>query len=395
MTFPATHRQERVRILHAVDSLARGGTELISAAVIEHTAGRFDHAVCSLRGSGPVATGVTLLTVPITFLGKRQGHDWGLALRIARLCRRLRPHVVHARNWGTMDAVIGARLAGVPVVIQSEHGRDLSDLDGLHPARMRVRRLLAPFIDMHVVVSAHLQQWLLERVRVRPEKVRIVRNGVDATRFTPLLERDRARDRYGYDPADLVFGAVGRLTPVKDYRTLLEAFETVSRRHSQSRLIFVGDGPERPFLDEEVSRRGLTDRVRLVGHRDDVAEWLGIMDVFVHPSLMEGTSNAVLEAMAVALPVVATAVGGTPEIIAHGVTGMLVPPSTPNALSDAMLSYCGNDSLRMAHGAAGRERVETHYPLSGMVAAYTDVYRAALARRGRTIERPADRSSAE
>ena len=93
-----------------------------------------------------------------------------MAIRIARLCRRLRPQVVHARNWGTIDAVIGARLAGVPVVIQSEHGRDLSDLDGLHPGRLRVRRLLAPFIDMHVVVSEHLQRWMLERVRVRPEK---------------------------------------------------------------------------------------------------------------------------------------------------------------------------------------------------------------------------------
>ena len=284
------------------------------------------------------------LGVPTTFLGKRNGHDWGLALRIARLCRTLRPHLVHARNWGTMDAVIGARLARVPVVIHSEHGRDLSDLDGLRRARLRVRRLLAPFIDMHVAVSAHLQRWLLEQVRVRPEKVRVVHNGVDATRFKPLLERDSLRRQHGYRPTDLVFGAVGRLTPVKDYRTLLEAFHLLSRHHPHCRLILVGDGPERPVLEEHLRHRGLADRVRLVGHRDDVAPWLGIMDVFVHPSLMEGMSNAVLEAMAVALPVVATAVGGTPEIVAHGVTGLLVPPATPTALGEAMMSYCADDS---------------------------------------------------
>src|SRR5262249_13585541 len=114
----------RVRILHVVDSLAAGGTELVAAALIERTESRFDHAVCSLRGSGPADNTVARLAVPVSFLGKRDGHDWGLALRIARLCRRLRPEVVHARNWGTIDAVIGARLAGVPVVIQSEHGRD-------------------------------------------------------------------------------------------------------------------------------------------------------------------------------------------------------------------------------------------------------------------------------
>jgi sugar transferase (PEP-CTERM/EpsH1 system associated) len=393
MTSQATNRQvEPVRILHAVDSLASGGTELVSAALIERTGDRFDHAVCSLRGSGPAANGVASLKVPITFLGKRKGHDLRLALRIARLCRSLRPEVVHARNWGTMDAVIGARLAGVPVVIQSEHGRDLSDLDGLHRGRIRVRRLLAPFIDMHVVVSAHLQHWLLERVRVRPEKVSVVRNGVDATRFKPLLQRDRVREQHGYGPADLVFGAVGRLTPIKDYRNLLEAFHMVSRRHPQSRLIFVGEGLERPLLEEEVSHRGLADRVRLVGYRDDVTQWLGIMDVFVHPSLMEGMSNAVLEAMAVALPVVATAVGGTPEIVEHGVTGLLVPPATPSALSAAMMSYCGNDDVRVAHGAAGRERAEKDFPLTKMIAGYIGVYRDGLARRGRAIE-SADQAS--
>ena len=393
MTSPAVNRQP-VRILHAVDSLAAGGTELVSAALIERTEGRrFHHAVCSLRGSGLPANGLARLTVPMTLLGKRNGHDWSLALRIARLCRRLRPQVVHARNWGTMDAVVGARLAGVPVVIQSEHGRDLSDLDGLRPGRIRVRRLLAPFIDMHVVVSTHLQRWLLEQVRVRPEKVRIVRNGVDVTRFKPLLERDRFRYQHGYGPTELVFGAVGRLTPVKDYGTLLAAFHVVAERHPESRLIFVGDGTERSSLEDQIRRRGLAGRVHLGGHRDDVPEWLGIMDVFVHPSLMEGMSNAVLEAMAVGLPVVATAVGGTPEIVEDRLTGILVPPATPSALSEAMMSYCGDAPTRMAHGAAGRERVEREYPLTNMIAGYTEVYSEALARRGRAIARDAERAT--
>jgi sugar transferase (PEP-CTERM/EpsH1 system associated) len=382
-----------VRILHVVDSLAAGGTELVAAALIERTENRFDHAVCSLRGSGPADNNVARLAVPVTFLGKRDGHDWGLALRIARLCRRLRPQVVHARNWGTIDAVIGARLAGVPVVIQSEHGRDLSDLEGQHRARLRVRRLLAPFIDTHVAVSTHLQRWLLECVRVRPEKVRVVRNGVDATRFRPLLERDRVRAQHGYGAADVVFGSVGRLTPVKDHRTLVEAFQTVATRHPHSRLILVGDGSERSALEEQVRRHGLADSVRLVGQRDDVAQWLGIMDVFVLPSLGEGMSNALLEAMAVGLPVVATAVGGTPEIVDHGVSGLLVPAATPDALAGAMLSYRRNDHVRVAHGAAGRERAEKHFPLMQMIEGYVDVYRHALARRGRVIERAAQRAT--
>jgi glycosyltransferase involved in cell wall biosynthesis len=224
--------------------------------------------------------------------------------------------------------------------------------------------------------------------------VRIVRNGVDATRFKPLLDRDGVREQHGYGPTDLVFGAVSRLTPVKDHPALLEAFDTVSKRHPQSRLLVVGDGLERPLIEEQVRQRGLADRVRLVGHRDDVPPWLGIMDVLVHPSLMEGMSNAVLEAMAAALPVVATAVGGTPEIVQHGVTGLLVPPATPQALAGAMMSYVENDRARLAHGAAGRERAEKDFPLTNTVAGYVGVYRDALARRGRAIEPAADRAPA-
>ena len=245
-----------------------------------------------------------------------------------------------------MDAVIGARLARVPVVIHSEHGRDLSDLDGMRRARLVARRLLAPFIDTHVAVSADLRRWLIEHVHVRPDKVRVVPNGVDDTRFKPLAERESLRRQHGYGPTDLVFGAVGRLTPVKDHRSLLEAFHLMAVDHPHGRLLVVGDGPERPALEAQVRQRGLADRVRFVGHCDDVAPWLGMMDVFVHPSLMEGMSNAVLEAMAVALPVVATAVGGTPEVVEHEVTGRLVPPAAPAALSAAMTSYCASDHVR-------------------------------------------------
>ena len=248
MTAPAAHRQvEPVRILHAVDSLASGGTELVSATLIERTEDRFEHAVCSLRGSAPAASRVGRLSVPITFLGKRHGHDWGLALRIARLCRRLRPHVVHARNWGTIDAVIGARLAGVPVVIQSEHGRDMDDLDGLHARRIRVRRLLAPFIDAHVVVSTHLKRWLIERVRVRPEKIRVVRNGVDVTRFKPLEQRERVRAEHGYRREDLVFGAVGRYG-----RSVVEALHYHYRRRRALRELYRLD--DHTLLDIGVDR---------------------------------------------------------------------------------------------------------------------------------------------
>lgn len=372
--------QTPVRVLHVLDSLARGGTELVSATLIERTAAEFEHAICSLSGSAPPPNGVPA-RVPTAFLAKRRGHDWGLALRVARLCRRWRPQVVHARNWGTMDAIIGARLARVPVVIHSEHGRDVDDLDGLRRARLRVRRLLSPLVDTHVTVSRHLQRWLLEHVGVRPEKVRVVPNGVDTERFQPPADRDELRRRQGYAPAVLVFGAVGRLTAVKDYRSLLAAFDQLARQQPHCRLLIVGDGPERADLEAELRRRGLSERVHLAGFHADVVPWLGMMDVFVQSSLIEGMSNALLEAMAVGLPVVATAVGGTPEIVEPDATGLLVPPAAPAALHDALLVYAADPAMRAAHAAAGRARAATHFPLDHTIAGYSAVYRAALARR--------------
>jgi glycosyltransferase involved in cell wall biosynthesis len=213
----------------------------------------------------------------------------------------------------------------------------------------------------------------------------MVANGVDTVRFQPLRERDARRRQLGYGPGDLIFSAVGRLTPVKDVETLLDAFRRLSAQQPHSRLILVGDGPARPALEAQVRQHGLSDRVRFAGHCEDVAPWLGITDVFVHASLMEGTSNAVLEAMAVALPVVATAVGGTPEVVEHEVTGLLVPPASASALSAAMAHYGTDEQARQAHGAAGRERAQTHYPIVKMIDGYVGVYRDALARRAGAI----------
>lgn len=375
----------RPRVLHVMDSLAAGGMEQVLLGLVERTRDRFDHSICCIRDLGVcpdrpdrfAAAGAV-----VTFLGKAAGQDWSVPWRIARVCRALRPHIVHTRNWGTIEGTLTARLARVPVVIHGEHGRDVADGSAPNRRRDRVRRLLFPFVDRIVVVSKHLERWLLDEIGVQAHKAALIPNGVDTNRFRPAVDRHRLRRERGYEPGEVLIGAVGRLHSVKDYPTLISAFDTMLRRQPAARLVIVGEGPERTSLDEEIRRRRLQHAARLAGHRDDVREWLAAMDLFVQSSVMEGTSNALLEAMAVGLPAVATSVGGNPEVVVDGVTGRLVPTHDTTALAAAMELYVLSREARSRHGAAARERVARRYSMDDMIAGYTAVYRDTLACRG-------------
>jgi sugar transferase (PEP-CTERM/EpsH1 system associated) len=295
----------------------------------------------------------------------------------------MRPHIIHTRNWGAIEGAIAARLCRVPVVIHGEHGRDLAEGAKLPRRRHLVRRMLFPFLDQIVVVSQDLQRWVIDELHVQPRKVTWIPNGVDTERFQPRADRERLRHDRGYAPTQMLIGAVGRLHPVKNYPILIEAFDRLLHRHPSARLVIIGDGPTREALGTEIRRRNLQHAVQLTGHRDDVPEWLAAMDLFVQASLMEGTSNALLEAMAVGLPVIATAVGGNPEVVVDGVTGRLLSVHDAPALTAAMEFYCLDEEARRQHGGAGRDRTARCYSMQDMIARYVGIYHDTLARRSR------------
>ncbi len=373
-----------VRILHVVDSLGIGGIGVTLVNLVRRTHGELHHTVCCVRERGPLADRLGGLGVPTYFLRKRDGNDWTLAFRIARLCRTVRPDIVRTCAWGASDGIVGARLAGVPVVIHSEHGRDLPNVGGdRYYRRTLARRLLAVFSDRIVVVSEHLRRWLVDDVGVRGDKIAVVPNGVEPGAFRPTPDRVRLRCARGYDAGAVLIGVVARLDAVKNHCELIDAFASVSRRCSTARLVIVGDGPERGAIERRIEHHGLGDTVQLVGQRDDVPAWLAMMDIYVQPSLMEGTGNAILEAMATGLPVVATRVGGNPEVVVDGVTGRLVSVGNPAAMAEAIAAYAANACERATHGAAGRARVERCYSIAATAARYTALYRGALMRAGR------------
>lgn len=366
--------------MHVLHSIGVGGTENGVVNLINRLGGEFRHSIVSMTTRGALAARLAV-PVEVHALEKRRGLDLAASARLALLLRRLRPHVVHSRNWGAFDAIPAARLAQVPTLIHGEHGWEASDPTGRNPRRNRLRRLLAPLVWKYTTVSRDLERWLVGTVGLPAHKIVTIVNGVDAALFAEG-SRGAGRAALGLTEEHVVIGTVGRLNPVKDQATLLEAFARLADRRRELALLIIGDGPSAAALRERADRPDLAGRVHFLGRRDDVPLLLRGLDVFTLPSLNEGISNTILEAMACGLPVVATRAGGNPELIEDAVTGRLVPVGDPSALAQALDAYAGDPHLRALHGKAARERAVGEFGLDRMVERYRRLYLEAGARGG-------------
>jgi sugar transferase (PEP-CTERM/EpsH1 system associated) len=319
-------------------------------------------------------------------LRKREGKDIAIYGKLWRLLRKLRPDIVHTRNLPTVDSVMIAAIAGVPYRIHGEHGRDILEIRGQNRKYNMLRFLCRPFVDRYIAVSRELAMWLRQEIGVPEQKIVQIYNGVDSTHFCPARS-DRAPLPVAdfAPPGTIVIGNVGRMAVVKDPLTLVRAFlhllEMMPDGRQRLRLVLVGDGVLQTEIEALVRQGRAMNVVWLAGGRDDVPELLRGFDIFALPSLAEGISNTILEAMATGLPVVATRVGGTAEIIIDGVTGRLVPAADPIAMARALNSYIENPALMRRHGRAARERVEQVFGLEHMVQQYEAVYEELLAKR--------------
>jgi sugar transferase (PEP-CTERM/EpsH1 system associated) len=367
-----------LRLVHVVHWLRVAGLENGVTNLVNRLGEDVVQTVVCVREAGPLSLRLPP-HVRLIVVGRKDKRDVGLLWRLARLFRQLRPHIVHSRNWATIDAVPAARLAGVPFVIHGEHGREASDPEGRNRRRNSIEWMLSPLVSSFVTVSEDLSRWLVTTVGVSADKVVCIPNGVDTTAFSEPTydsvtgQRSR-RLGLGLQPQSIVVGTVGRLDPVKDHLTLLEAFARLSDPVRNLELVIAGEGPLRVTLERRIEKLELTGRVHLLGHRNDVPAVLREIDLFVLPSLAEGMSNTVLEAMATGLPVVATRTGGTPELVVHGVTGTLVPVGDAAALAAALEVYRREPHLRELHGKAGRQRAVEDFSVDRMVCAYRNLY---------------------
>jgi len=370
-----TPAMQRPLVVHLTYSLDVGGLETLLVDCINRMPPeRYRHAVVCLTRYTDFAGRITQPGVELYALDKPPGLGLGTHLKFWKLVRKLRPAILHTYNLSALEYNFSGALAGIPVRIHAEHGRDASDPHGLNPKHNFLRRRLAPFIDCYVPVSEDLRRWLDETVRVPAAKTRFIRNGVDTERFAAAAAN--ATSPWGAD--DIVIGTVARIQDVKNHRGLVQAFarlrELVPDQRERLRLSIVGDGPLMGALRAQVAELGLQDVVWLPGARDDVAALLHGFSLFTLPSLAEGTPVSMLEAMACGLPVVASNVGGIPEVVFDGVQGSLVPPQDTEALAAALAAYVRDPALGRRRGEAARARVEDAFSMRAMLAEYGALY---------------------
>jgi sugar transferase (PEP-CTERM/EpsH1 system associated) len=242
-------------------------------------------------------------------------------------------------------------------------------------------------VTQYVALSGHLRDYLVDGVGIAARRVERICNGVDTERFSPRRTPVSQLAECPFVGSDLrLIGTVGRLQAVKDQVNLARAFALLTARNpdakATARLVVVGDGPLRREVEEILQGSGVRELAWLPGERADVPDVLRALDLFVLPSLAEGISNSILEAMSTGLPVVATDVGGNCELVQHGVTGRLVPAADPVALADALLAYLRDPATAREHGAAGRGRAEREFSLHRMIADYDHLYSRLLDARG-------------
>jgi sugar transferase (PEP-CTERM/EpsH1 system associated) len=292
------------------------------------------------------------------------------------LFTRERPHIVHSRNWTSIEAVLAARLARIPAVVHSEHGRDILPLTS-EPLRRRLfRRLCYGLADRLFAVSRELKKEIESAVGTPPNLFRVIYNGVDTQVFSPGAEKRNAqRKTLVVSDNTVVVGCVGRLDLVKDHITLLRAAEIAVNQGSDLCVLLVGDGPQRPSLEQKLQGMPcLRYRVIFAGRTFEAAQWLQAFDVFALPSLFEGTSNTLLEAMATGLPVVATRVGGNVELVEQNRSGILFEVGDFQSLAAHLIRLAASPKRRQEFGAAARKHVEEHFPLARMINNYGDMY---------------------
>ncbi|MBX3636493.1 MAG: TIGR03088 family PEP-CTERM/XrtA system glycosyltransferase [Rubrivivax sp.] len=365
----------------AVGGLENGVVNLINRLPHE----RWRHVVLSLTDVDPgFAARITRDDVRCIPLAKPPGQGFRQWPRWTRLLRELRPDLVHTRNLAALEMQPAAWAAGVRARVHGEHGRDIEDMHGTSRRHRWMRRLHRPFVQHWVALSGELEGYLHDAVGVPAARVTRICNGVDEQRFAPAPGGGRqpiAGSPFN-DPRLWLLGTVGRMQTVKAQPLLVQAFVQALREQpalaERTRLVLVGDGPLRAEAEAQARSAGIAPLVWFAGERSDVPDVMRGLDCFVLPSLAEGISNTILEAMASGLPVLATRVGGNAELVAEGQTGEIVPPGDVAALAAAIPRWAADPARALAAGQAGRRRVGQQFSLSAMVAAYEGVYRRVL-----------------
>ncbi len=359
-----------ISVVHLITELSSGGAQSGLLRLLERMdSTRFTlTVVCLYNGDKIVAQQIRALGIEVIDLGMTRKWRLDALIRFFDLLRQRRPQILHTWMFhANIPGRVLGRLAGVPIIIGSEQTMGQEG-----QIRRRLNRLTAVWADCVICVAQKVADFVHEQVGIPRDKLLVIANGVDTQTFSPSSTTKAA------DWQPRIIGNVGRLEPVKGTRFLIDAFAQVASQFADAQVWLVGDGTERQSLAMQAQQQGIAAQIEFLGMRPDVATLLTQMDIFVLPSQWEGMPNAVLEAMAAGLPVIATGVGGTTEVVVQDETGLLVPAADPTALAKAIATLLSDPALCRRMGAAGRQRAEQHFSIEQTVGKTVGLYEKLL-----------------
>ena len=360
------------------------GAEVQLLSLMRYLA-RLPEFECSviLFNEGRLAEELRKLPVSLTVISEETFSPMGIAYRLAKALLKIRPDVVHTHKY--KDSFIGtlvARSLGIPYVVRIVHGLP-EPFMGLRNAKMVAytaadRLMTGWFVDRVVAVSSDIEKVLIGMYG--SNRVSCIHNGIDLEAVRVTTSREAFRRKWQIPEDAVVIGTVGRLVPVKGHAILLDATRILQASIGNVALVLVGDGPLRKDLEANAKRLGLEKSVIFAGQQDQSYDFMNMMDVFVLPSLHEGIPMVVLEALALQRPVVATRVGGIPEVIEHGQTGFLAEPSDASSLARLLQRLVEDLPMAVSIGKAGRTRVEEKFTARTMAGKTAELYEQVLSK---------------
>jgi sugar transferase (PEP-CTERM/EpsH1 system associated) len=367
-------------VMYVNYSLGIGGIETLILELcrrLDRT--RYAPSVCVFEAGGKLQKEFEQLGVPVHVLAKAKGTDLALPVRLARLFREHKVSIVHTHNpFAWLYGCLGARLAHLPLV-HTQHN-SMRHPSGAHRGKWIIaEKMLSLLTGRITAVSASVADYMVQVERISRGKIDVILNGIDPAAYVRATDAAATKRGLGLQDVPLIIGNIARFYPAKDQRTLVRAFATVAAVVPGARLLLVGDGPQKAATARFAAEAGIAGKVLFLGQRRDIPELLQIMDIFVLSSVKEGLPIALLEAMAAGVPVVATDVDGNPELVRNGVTGIVVPPRSPEAMARAILRLHADRRLAGEMGSRGHQRVRDDFAFETMIHKYEHLYAQCIA----------------
>ncbi len=378
--------RKKLRVLHLIGTLAAGGAERNLYYLGPHfKTSRFDHSICCMISRGEFAEELEWAGVRIFELGYRRRYFLGTVMKLADLLRREHISVLHTHLFEPgLVGRLAAWLAGTPVIITHEHGKTLWK----KPYHHLFERLALWRTDMRIVVSEDIRALRKKYEGTPDSKLILIENAVDPAKFeVDEGTRKAVRRDLGIDDF-FVVGTVGRLVPAKDYDLFLDVARGLIKADSRMKFLMVGEGHLRAQLEARSADLGLEASVLFLGNRTDIPELLAAMDLYLITSAREGLPISLIEAMLAARPVVSTAVGGIPDVLAGGETGILVESGDAEGITAAVSGLMADPARREALGRAAREQALLRYSPTRVLEKLDSLYSGLLERKGIAAGQP-------